>query len=334
LTNAAEETFLLGIDGGASKTAIVLANAGGKVLGRARGPGSAIVGEPAPEACEVLRALVNEACSSAGVGIEDVAHCGTGLNGVDFADELAVQLTGIATALGLPEQRVTLANDGIVALWGASPEEKSAIVQHGSGFTAAWRREYGGETLFDHLSAGAIFDIRHEVARAVARMIDGRLPSTRLKELALAHYGVGDERDYAELLYRGRIPPERRRSTPPLVYAAWVEGDPAAKEIVEKAAEDYALAACAMLDKIDYGAAHVALGGGVINRGPDRFRELVAERIKVRYPEATVVAPQLPPEYGSVLMAGHRLGLEVRGLFDGLAGHSGPVSVRDVAAKE
>lgn len=318
MSDTAEKTLLLGIDGGASKTAVVLADAQGRVRGHARGPGSAIVGKPAPDECEVLRALVNEVCSCAGMSVEDVAHCGVGLNGVDFADEFTVQLAGIVTALGLPEQRVTLVNDGIVALWGAGPEERSAIVQHGSGFTAAWRREYGGETLFDHLSVGAIFDIRHELARTVARMIDGRMPATRLKELALEHYGVDVESEYAELLYRGKIPTDRRRSTPPLVYAAWMEGDPVAKGIVENAAEDYAVAACAMVSKIGCRSAHVALGGGVIDQAPDEFRELVAERIRARHPEATVGAPVLSPEYGAAVMAGHRLGIKEGALFDRL----------------
>lgn len=306
---------LLGIDGGASKTVVVLLGTDGQILARARGPGSAIVGEPSEQSCAVLRGLVHEGCVAAGLTIQAVKYCGIGLNGIDFPDEHAVQLEGIAGAIGLPQDKVTLVNDGIVALWGACAAESAAIVQHGSGFTAAWRRAYGEETLFDHLNAGGVFDMRHELACAVARMIDGRLDVTPLKEIALAHYGIEDEASFAERLFRGRIPADRRRSTPPLVYRAWLDGDPVAARIVERAADDYATAAGAMVAKVGAPDTHVALGGGVIQQGPDRFRNMIASRIHARYPDATVAAPALLPEYGAALMAAHHVGLDVKELF-------------------
>ena len=238
-----------------------------------------------------------------------------GTSDTSTVTETDVQLEGVAKAIGLPQDKVTLVNDGIVALWGACAAESAAIVQHGSGFTAAWRRAYGEETLFDHLNAGGVFDMRHELACAVARMIDGRLDVTPLKEVALAHYGIEDEASFAERLFRGSIPADRRRSTPPLIYRAWLHDDPVAARIVERAADDYAAAASAMVAKVGAPDTHVALGGGVIQQGPDRFRQMIASRIHARYPDATVAAPALLPEYGAALMAAHHVGLDVKELF-------------------
>jgi len=314
----ARANLLLGIDGGGSKTAVVLAGTDGRVLARADGAGSAIVGPPPEGPCAVLADLVQRVCAQAGVDVAAVAHCGVGLNGIDFDDEHASQLRGIAGAIGLPETKVTLVNDGIVALWGAGADQAAAIVQHGSGFTAAWRSRYGGETPFDHLNVGRIFDMRAELARVVARMIDGRLPTTPLKHAALQHYGIADEASYAERLFRGQIPHPRQMSTPPLIYRAWLGGDPAAERIVQSAATDYAAAACAMIAKTASPSPRVALGGGVIDAGPERFRQVVAERVAVRHPEATVAEPLLPPEIGAVLMAAHRLGAEIPRLCERL----------------
>ena len=39
----------------------------------------------------------------------------------------------------------------MVALWGASPAQRSALVQHGSGITTAHRDGYGAEAIYDSI---------------------------------------------------------------------------------------------------------------------------------------------------------------------------------------
>ena len=121
------ETVLLGLDGGASKTKGVLLDRQGAILAQADGPGSAIVGHPKPESCQVLSSVTKALCAEAGVAETAIAHCGLGLNGIDFADEFEDQHATLAETLGLTRERLTLVNDGIVALWAASPEPASLI---------------------------------------------------------------------------------------------------------------------------------------------------------------------------------------------------------------
>ena len=111
--------FLLGFDGGGTKTAAVLADLSGRILARSRVAGCAIIGAPHPAAAEVMRAVCRALCTQAGIVPQEILAAGIGLNGIDFADEFEAQLAGVAAALELPEARVTLVNDGIPALWGA-----------------------------------------------------------------------------------------------------------------------------------------------------------------------------------------------------------------------
>ncbi len=310
------ENIYLGIDGGGTKTTAVIIDAAGRIRSAERTGGSAIVGKPSDRSCAVLGQLVEAVCKQAGVARGDLAGCAIGLNGIDFADELSMQTAELSAALGIPLDTRAVVNDGIVALWGATSREPAAMLQHGSGFTGAYRGRYGDEKLFDHLSIGRTFDMRHELVALVARMIDGRVQPTPLKEKVLAWFDVR-EGDYCEAIFRGRVPRERIVMTPPLIFDAWASGDDdAADTLIERAAADYALAATAMLARVGSDDADVIFGGGVIEQGTAAFWKLLSEKVREHLPNARTRPPDLPPEYGAAIMAGYLGGCDPRGLFE------------------
>ena len=109
-------TWFIGIDGGMSKTETAVINEGGAVLAFTRGPGSAIIGIPSKNACGSLLKNATEACRQAGVSIADAARCGIGLSGIDFPDEFERQQAAVSEGLGIPPERLRLANDAIEGL--------------------------------------------------------------------------------------------------------------------------------------------------------------------------------------------------------------------------
>lgn len=299
-----------GIDGGTAKTAGVLLDERGRLLARHVVGGLVFPDRPSPEDGAVLRELVRELSRQAGVPVSRVRFCALGLCGVDTPGQFAAQLEAVRRATGIDTDRLALVNDAIVALWGATDAPASAILQHGSGFTAAWRATYGQETLFDHLNAGRTFDFRTELLSLVARMIDGRAEPTPLKEKLLAHLGVPSEADYAEAVWRRKFPGKNERHTAPLVFEAWRAGDPAADMLLRRAADDYVLSAWAMLARIGCADARISFGGGVLARAPAQFWELLADGVHRRYPDVTVAPPELAPESGAAVMAAFRAGLD------------------------
>jgi len=321
VTRRESQPLFVGIDGGSTKTAGAIISGAGRVLAWERGPASAIVGAPSDRARSVLSSMVDSLCEQAAASREDIASCGIGLSGIDFADEFDMQHAEVAAAVGLPQERLVLVNDGIAALWGATASPAAALFQHGSGFTSAYRSRHGEEKLFDHLSVARTFDMRQELVSLIARMINGMVAPTPLKEQALAHFGLEDEQEYCDAIYRRSIPRDLLLNTPPLIYRAWLEGDPAAASLVEKAADDYALAAKAMIAGTGDPAADAVFGGGVIERAPPEFWELLAERVRRFCPEATVKPADLAPELGAAIMAGHHAGLHPQRLFGQVLQH-------------
>ncbi len=312
------QRYFIGLDGGGSKTFGVLLDEQGKLLASARVGRSAIVGAPSPHACEILSSLKGRLCGEAGIAAGQVTGIGLGLNGIDFADEFPLQHAQLSTCLDIPAEHLSLVNDGIAALWGASPAERQVIVQMGSAPTTAYRAGYGEERLFDHLNVGKQFDLRHELSALIARMIDGRAACTPLKEAVLRYYGVEDEAMYAERLFRQQIPRERLHTGHTLVFSAWQAHDPAATHLVELAAEDFACTACAMAARVGGQDCTVAFGGGVIQHAPDAFLDLLAERVHAVYPDACIIRPRLSPAHGAAIMAAFQHGLPPAAFYSAL----------------
>jgi N-acetylglucosamine kinase-like BadF-type ATPase len=308
--------IFIGLDSGGAKTAGVLCDQDGRVLARARDIGAAIVGLPDERFYSVVEPLIARLCAEAGVALAKVSHVAIGLSGVDFPDEQGEQHRLIARRLTL-EGRLTLVNDGVVALWGVSPAARSALVQHGSGITTAWREAYGAEAIYDSLDVAEVFDLRRAAIALTARMIDGRAAATGLRDRVLAHCGV-EAKDFAAWFFREPEAKTLRASVAPVVFGAWREGDVAASEIVERAVADYILTAQAMTAEMEDGF-EIAFAGGVIDQGGPALQHLLRSRLATACPGAIQVPVALPPEDGAAVLAGFQMGLPPGLMFANLA---------------
>jgi N-acetylglucosamine kinase-like BadF-type ATPase len=298
----------LGIDGGASKTAAVALDDEGHILAQTSTRGSAIIGRPSPEASATLSGVIRQVLRECGAELDAVRHCAIGLNGIDLAADFPAQFSDIVRITELPKVRVSLVNDGLVALWGGTASPAAALIQYGSGITAAWRTHHGGETTFDHMDVGKFFDMRTELIARVARMIDGRMQSTALKDALLKFFGL-TEASFWDAVYGGTIDRKLRIGTAALVFEAWKNGDSVATELVNGTIEDLACSLKAMAQHVDNPRLRIVFGGGVINGAPREFVATLQERILSSCPEAKVGKPELPPELGAGVMAAFNSGM-------------------------
>jgi N-acetylglucosamine kinase-like BadF-type ATPase len=273
---------------------------------------------PAAEQAAVFADLAASACRQAGASLGDVGRIAIGANGVDFVEEWTVQHRELCRLAGFPPDRTALVNDGIPALWGASPDRRSAVIQLGSALTSACRPELGSETVFDALDLAGLYDLRRQVVPVVARMLDGRSERTGLAERLLDHLGT-DEAGFGHAVYRSAEVRARLLTAGAVVAQAWLAGDQAATVMIEAAADDLATLAAAIARRLGRGRFTCALGGGALRSLPPAFHDLVARRIAEVAPEAQVGRPRLAPELGAVLMAAHAAGLDAALLFERLA---------------
>lgn len=296
----ASPSVVIGIDAGATKTAAIAGTLDGRVLDRIRTAPSAIVGRPSDDALAVLKGVLDRFAPDR----SGLAHVAIGLSGVDFPDEYAEQHRSVAAALDVSSEQLLLVNDSVVALAGAARRGRATLVQHGTEVTTAWRERLGGEAVFDSVGIADCFDVRWKAVPVVARMLDGRLPTTPLKDRVLAHCGVGAA-EFPRWVMRDAAARESILRLAPVVFGAWQDGDPAAGRLVEQAVDDYVVATLAMAARMDPGPFDACFGGGTIGQGGSALIAAIGARLVRERLDARLTTPAAPPEEGALTLARH-----------------------------
>ena len=298
-------TLYLGIEGGASRTTGVLADAEGKVLARATaGPANVhAVGEEAARqaVADVAAALLADAA----VAWADVAAAALCLSGLRLASDAERWRRLVAdVGMGCP---VHLTHDAAAGLAAGSRDGTGILVISGTGSLAHGRRGDGrehtvggrGPLLGDE---GSGFDIAHQGLRAAARSLDDRGPRTALARLIPAGVGVGSFD--ALLTHLGPFAKERVAAVAPIVFAAARSGDAVAAGVVASAVESLARSAAAVARRLwpAGDVPRVVLAGGVL-RGQEGFREALAERVRAVAPDAGCGLPEVDGAVGAARVA-------------------------------
>lgn len=308
--------MFLGIDGGQTKTAGVIIDRDGNVVAEKYVEGMYHMGELDPDSQRVFNQLAVDLCKEALVYVEDIEACGVGACGIDFAEQIPEKHQIFSDILFVPPENLVLVNDALVALWGATSGEGALIIQHGTAFTSAVRESWDNAYVFDSTDIGRLFDIRYELLVKVARMIDGRLPATGIKDRLLEFFNLNDESLFGPYIDHEIITAEQQLNTAPLIFNAWEEGDSCAAELIDCAIEDYVLMVKIMMDKIRTKKIDVIFSGGLLERAPNSFINLCAEKIQAINPDADVKRPILPPVYGAAVMAAAHAGMDPVKFFD------------------
>lgn len=302
--------FLVGVDGGGSRTRAVVARADLVPLGRgASGPANPSA-TPLPRVVEAVQEAVEDALATAGASLSEVASVSCGIAGVEGM-ALRGRLLPLLSA-AFPSSEVLLTTDARIALAGAidGPVDGPGVVLiAGTGAVAFGRNEHGLEDRAAGWGA-AVGDegSGHEIGRkglaAVLRDLDGRGPRTAMREALFASEGTRSPVDLLQRLYRGGGGPADVAAYFPLVLDAARKGDAVAVAILREAGEQLADAAATVIAKLGLKEAtvDVATVGGVFSAGPLVLEPLRAALAR-RAPLARVVSPRYPPEVGAIRLA-------------------------------
>lgn len=241
---AESRLFVIGIDGGASRTRAVLADARtGAELGRGEGGPSNIQAVGAASALKELNASVAGAFRSAGLPRAPVAAAALGLAGVDRSEGLDV-IRGWADLVQLAHE-VTIANDATLLFAAGTPEGWGLAVVAGTGSIALALDRGGNDARaggWGYLlgDEGSAFRCGLLGLRVACRAADGVGPPTALLQALLKELGTHDPREFIPAVYRGKWDKAAIAGLAPVVLNAAAAGDPVAVEIFENEARELA----------------------------------------------------------------------------------------------
>ena len=242
--------YVIGIDGGGTRTTVALADEQGvEVLRRTGPPGLVDPRNPAASA-EVLVALIREATEEAGCDGPAAALC-AGLAGVGNAAEREVVRAALAEE-GVA-RRVVVVGDGETALEGAFEGEAGILVIAGTGSIAYGRSEDGrvercggwGMVVGDE---GSAYGTGRAALIAALRAHDGRDPATQLLPALLDALGLRTPDEIPP--WAGRAEKTEIAALAPLVARVAAEGDECAEQIVATAAHELARLVASLAERL------------------------------------------------------------------------------------
>lgn len=239
----ANEKYVIGLDGGGTKTVAELFNLEGKVLADVRGGPSnfQVIGED--KAAEVILNLCEECCRTAGVVPEDIGAVVAGLTGAGRENDqqrMVEVLNRFAAQRNLEFHRFVVESDARIALEGAFSGHTGIIAIAGTGSIVLGKDENGaiyraggwGRIVGDE---GSGYAIGREAFRAAARVLDGRLKKSLVFEYLKSEHNLGNQRAIVDALYKQGFDVA---SVVPLVLKAAEEKDQPAMDILHQAADD------------------------------------------------------------------------------------------------
>ncbi len=305
--------FLLGIDGGGTKTVAIAADLQGNVLGKGVSGASNYQTVGLDQAIAAIKEASEEAIAAAGITTHEAKVICLGLAGVGRESD-RVLLLPLIEKLNLAE-KIILEHDAAIALAGALACQPGIVVLAGTGAmafgmnSAGEKRRAGGwgSILGDE---GSAYYIGRRALVAICKAYDGRGPETILTNRLMEHLGLDDFTDIVKRIYDQQTSPKEIASFAPLVSQAAKNGDEAAATILGDAAEELALTASAVIKVLNMQneAFQVAISGSVFKAGESLLKPF-SEYIRSTTPHAQIIPPRFEPAMGAIFLARQAMGV-------------------------
>jgi N-acetylglucosamine kinase-like BadF-type ATPase len=301
-------------DGGNSKTDLVLATTGGRVLARVRGAGTNAHRDGFDGMAAGLAALTGRARAEAGLPPEAAVEVGVfHLASVDLPGEDRRTVRELRKRIVVGE--IVVANDVFAVLRAGASTGWGVAVVAGAGINAVGLHPAGRVARFlaiGELSGdwGGGLAVGTAALAAAVRAGDGRGPATVLRDRIAATGLASTAEGLAVALYQGRLPRLALLDLAPVALAAAHDGDPVAASIVDRLAGEVAGMALALLRRLRLlrSDAEVILGGGMLQSGSALVLGAVADRLHAVAPAARLAMLRVPPVVGTLEEALRRAG--------------------------
>jgi glucosamine kinase len=294
----------LGIDAGGTKTDCAVSN-GAELLGQASGATCKLARVDKVKARENLLSVIHRACEAARAQAADVQYVCIGMAGaslpeaVNWAQETIREIT--------PRATIYVAGDHVIAHRAAFGTSPGVLVISGTGSIAFGRNQAGataraggwGPNVSDE---GSAFWVGREAVAAALRAYDLGGSNELLPTIAQCWQVEPEDVVRLANAYEPRF-----AELAVAVTAAAEKGDPAAREITDRAGKALAFLGGAVIRRLwpSGGVVSLALAGGVL-QGSGLVRQAFKEALRVEHPEAAISFTYVRPVMGALEIAAQR----------------------------
>lgn len=306
--------LVVGVDGGGSRTRVLLADAHGTVLARAEGPASALHPGEESVAADVIKVLIADVLAMAERTDTRPAVCVVGVAGA--GQERAAQALWSALASRRVADDVSVQPDAVIALDDAFGDAAGLLLVAGTGSVAFARAPDGrlercggwGPQVGDEGSAAWL---GRRALSVITAAHDGREPETALTGAVLTALEL--ESMEALIPWAADVTPAALAALAPVVAQVAATGDLRANALVSLCVEELVLHVRTLARRCfvdERAAVPVALAGGLLAKG-SLVRKRLEQRLKSAVPGAAVRAEEVDAARGAVRRGRRLLGVEV-----------------------
>lgn len=309
--------YIIGVDGGASKTQGVLFTKTGKTLASAIAKGSNLSLD-AGAAADCIFLIINDLCNEATIPIEHVDAIGLGLAGSSSQNGRDL-VFGKMDSIKL-SQRTIIMNDAEAAYDLNCPGDFGILVTVGTG-VICMSRNSKGETMREAGKGHGQGDVGSGYWIGKQAILNLTLNETSvigdrdLEEIMTIFLAHVDEKEF-----QPAIEDLNKNEDAVFVIAGMAEsiiglagrGNEIALSVVQEATHNVAKYILALADKLEYNENNIVLAGnGSVIRN-DFFRKALNEELRFNFPEIKWTFSSISPAYGAGILAAQLYDVKVK----------------------
>jgi glucosamine kinase len=304
--------YIIGIDGGGTKTTSVLCALDGAILAEAQGAPTNFQIIGIERTAQTIIELIQTCCHSVGCSISQIGAVVAGVAGAGRSSDQQNLLEGIlreAELRNLQLPNLAVESDARIALEGAFGGKPGVIVIAGTGSIVFGKDEQGkiyraggwGRLIGDE---GSGYAIGQQAFRAIAQSLDDKSKKTKLTKRFDEKFGLNSQEAIIHALYKENFD---IASVMPTVIEVASKGDAVAKKILDTAASDLAGNIEIVLRKMDTKPRRIpkrplALIGGLLAHDQYYSRKIISVIRKKSLP-VSIRQAESSPVVGAAVMA-------------------------------
>lgn len=296
--------YIIGIDGGGTKTVGLLTTVSGEKIAKVQSGPSNYHAVGVENTQIVLNEIISQLTTHVGdTKLHSINFC-IGMAGLGRAEDKK-RIGKICDEIGVSKNRV-LTHDAHIALVGGIEKQEGVIVISGTGSivygidgngkevrAGGWGYILGDE--------GSGYDIAVKGLQAIARAADGRESPTEITQLVLNELELKEPNDIIRWTYAASR--DEIAQLAKLVFEASERGDKRAGLIIDSAVSELACAVETVVLQLELShPIRIVLSGGNLLHQPT-FADKLSRRIEENSVGTSVVLPKHEPAYGAVLLA-------------------------------
>lgn len=300
-------SYIIGIDGGGTKTHCLLTELNGTIIKECYGGPSNFLVQGIGPVSETLLKLINSCCENSKVPLEEISIVLLGTTGAgrrSDAERLELGFNDFLADKKLTLKQFRVESDARIALEGAFSGKPGSILIAGTGSIMFGKDAQGnihrvggfGRFLGDE---GSGYMLGKKGLVAVSKQFDGRGKNTLISELVKEKFKIDSPEILITEIYKGNFD---IASAAPLVIEAAEKHDEIAFNIIDHETDELLSHISTMKLKLREDVFNVAFIGGIISN-KNIYSDTLRKKITAILSNVVVKDAENSPAMGAVLMA-------------------------------